>query len=181
MRKGLLTVAAVICGIGVGWAAAAVAPPRVSGLQPKESVEPWNPLHVAGPDKGTNACPVCTYLEKPVVLVFANDTPNTTAVVAKLEALAAAKRKSGLRVVVAVLDATPDRLTRLAAELKVADVALCHLNPKTRAADLKAYRIDPAAENTIILYKDYTVTDTFVDLRADDFGRVVAAAGKLTP
>lgn len=161
-----------------GWGAVLAAPP-ISGLPPKESVEPWNPLHVAGPDKGTNACPVCTYLEKPVVVVFAKDTANTVALTAKLEALAAEKRKSGLRVVVAFLDATPERLAKLATEIKIADVALCHLNPKNREAELKAYRINPSVENTIIVYKDYTVTETFVNLPADSFGQVVQAVGKL--
>jgi hypothetical protein len=72
-------------------------------------------------------------------------------------------------------------LARLAEEVKIADVALCYLNPKSRAADLKAYKIDPAAENTIILYKDYTVTDTFVDLPVAAFGRVASAVSKQAP
>jgi protocatechuate 3,4-dioxygenase beta subunit len=162
----------------VGWGTVMAAPP-ISGLPPKESVEPWNPLHVAGPDKGTNTCPVCTYLEKPVVVVFAKDTPNTVALTAKFEALAADKRKSGLRVVVAYLDATPERLAKLAGDLKIADSSLCYLNPKNRANELKSYRINPAVENTIIVYKDYTVTETFVNLPADSFGQVVNAVGKL--
>ena len=181
MSKRFLALVAAV-GMGVaGWGASRAAGPLTSGLQPKESVEPWNPLHVAGPDKGTNACPVCTYLEKPVVVVFAKDTANTVTLVGKLEALAAEKRKTGLRVVVAVLDAGPERLARLAGELKIADVALCHLNPKTREADLKAYRINPAVESTVIVYKNYTVTDTFVDLPAADFARLAAAVAKQAP
>jgi protocatechuate 3,4-dioxygenase beta subunit len=181
MVKGCVGLATIACAVAAGWAGCAQAQPPLSGLRPGETVEPWNPLHVAGPDRGTNTCPVCTYLEKPVVVVFARDTPNTAALTAKLEALAAEKRKTGLRIVVAVLDAGPDRLARLAAELKIADVALCHLNPKTRAKDLKAYKIDPAAENTVMVYKNYTVSDTLVDLPAAAFDRVAAAAAKQLP
>jgi protocatechuate 3,4-dioxygenase beta subunit len=174
MRKGLVVLAVLAAA-----AAAVGRPPVASGLDRGASVEPWNPLHVAGPDRGTNACPVCTYLEKPVVVVFAKDTPNTVALTAKLEAFAAANQKTGLRVVVAVTDAAPDRLARVAADLKVTAASLCELSPRTRANDLKAYRVNPAAENTVIVYKDYTVTDTFVDLPAGDFGRLAAAAEKL--
>jgi protocatechuate 3,4-dioxygenase beta subunit len=171
----------VVAACAVGWAGLAVAQPPASGLRPGETVEPWNPLHVAGPERGTNTCPVCTYLEKPVVVVFAKDTPNTAALVARLEALAAGKKPAGLRVVVAVLDAGPDRLAALAAEAKVAAAALCYLNPKTRDKELKAYRIDPAAENTVIVYKDYTVTETFVNLPAAGADRVAAAVKNLAP
>jgi protocatechuate 3,4-dioxygenase beta subunit len=171
---------AIVCAL-LGCVGDAGAQQVESGLRPKESVEPWNPLHVAGPERGTNTCPVCTYLEKPVVVVFAKDTPNTVALIARLEGLAARHRKNGMRVVVAVTDAGPERLARLAAELEITDLALCRLNPKTQAADLKAYRINPAVENTIMLYKDYTVTAAFVNLHAASFDNVSAAAKKLLP
>ena len=174
-------VAATALAHVVGWVSIAAAAPPMSGLRPAETVEPWNPLHVAGPDRGTNTCPVCSYLEKPVVVVFAKDTPNTVALVAKFENLATAKKRSGLRVIVAIVDAGEDRLVHLAAELKITTVALCHLNPKTRAADLKAYRIDPAAEATLMVYRDYTVTATFVDVQAAAFDTVAAAVGKQLP
>ncbi|MCE9562150.1 MAG: hypothetical protein K8U57_08860 [Planctomycetes bacterium] len=179
MTRGHLAFAAIAWLLTLGWSGATE--PTKSGLLPKESVEPWNPKHVAGPDRGTNACPVCTYLEKPVVLVFAKDTSNTTALTSKLEALALEKKKTGLRIVVTILDASPERLAQLAEEVKIAEVALCYLNPKSRAADLKSYRINPAAENTIMIYKDYTVTDTFVDLPAAAFGRIATAVSKQLP
>jgi protocatechuate 3,4-dioxygenase beta subunit len=155
--------------------------PPASGLRVGDSVEPWNPIHVAGPDRGTNACPVCTYLEKPVVVVFAKDTPNTAALTARLEGLAAEKRKTDLRVVVAVVNAGPERVAQLAATLKLADVSLCYLSARSRASDLKAYKIDLAAENTAVVYKNYTVTDAFINLPAGDFARLAAAIGKQLP
>jgi hypothetical protein len=150
----------------------AAADPPASGLRPGEQVEPWNPIHVTGPDRGTNQCPVCTYLEKPVVVVFAKDTTNTAELATRLEPLASEYRTAGLRVVVAVVDIGPDRAKALAADLKFADISLCYLPPMSGPKELKAYRIDPAVENTVMVYKNYTVAATFVNLLAKDGGRV---------
>ena len=65
-------------------------------------------------------------------------------------------------------DANADRANALAAELNVADESLCYLAPKTGPKELKAYRIDPKAENTLMVYRNYTVAATFVNLSARD-------------
>jgi len=157
----------------------ATADPPASGLRPGDQVEPWNPKHVTGPDRGTNLCPVCTYLEKPVVVVFAKDTTNTAELAARLEPLARKHRGTGLRVVVAVVDIGLDRAKALAADLKFTDVSLCYLTPNAGPKELKAYRVDPAAENTVMVYRNYTVAATFVNLPAKDDGRVAEAIEKL--
>ncbi len=162
-----------------GFERPAAAAPPVSGLRPGDQVEPWNPVHVSGPDRGTNVCPVCTYLEKPVVVVFARDTPNTAALAARLEPLARQHQAAGLRVVVAVVGVGPDRAKALAAGLKLAAVSLCWLSPKSGPQELKAYRVDPAAENTVMVYRNYTVAATFVNLPAQDDGRVARAVEQL--
>jgi protocatechuate 3,4-dioxygenase beta subunit len=157
----------------------AAADTPASGLRPGEQVEPWNPVHVTGPDRGTNLCPVCTYLEKPVVVVFAKDTANTNALASRLEPLARKHRAAGLRVVVAVVEIGPDRAKALAADLKFTDLSLCYLTSKTGPKELKAYRIDPTAENTVMVYKNYTVEATFLNLPAKDDGRVAEVVEKL--
>lgn len=159
----------------------AAAPPPVPGLKPGDEVEPWNPVHVAGPDKGTNNCPVCTYLEKPVVVAFVKETPNSAELLVRLEAIAREHRKTGLRVVVAVTDAGPEKVKELGDAAGVTDVALCCLSAKTGAKELKAYKIDPGAENTVILYKNYVVTATFVNVPAKAAGPLAEAVKKLLP
>jgi hypothetical protein len=151
----------------------------ISGLKVGDQVEPWNPLHVAGPDKGTNICPVCTYLEKPVVVVFAKDTQNTAQLSSQLEAIAREHRTTGLRVVIALTDAGETRASELASTLAISDASFCYMSAKTGPAELKAYRINPSAENTIMVYKDYTVAATFVNLAARDCGQVADAVKKL--
>jgi protocatechuate 3,4-dioxygenase, beta subunit len=150
-----------------------------SGLAPGETVEPWRPIHVAGPDRGTTACPICTYLEKPAVVVFTRDGENAVELARRVEALVAANGDKGLKGFVVVLDSTPERLAKTARRAGVSRSALCYPDPASREEDLQAYKINPAATSTVLVYKDYTVAARFVDLSAKDFGRVEAATAKL--
>src|ERR1700729_3253689 len=77
-----------------------------SGLEVGETVEPWRPIHVAGPDRGTTACPVCTYLEKPGIVAFAKEGDDTALLARRVEALVSAHRAKGLKGFVVVLDST---------------------------------------------------------------------------
>jgi hypothetical protein len=178
MFKFAVALTSLFLAIGAFEQSTAADPPA-SGLRPGEQVEPWNPIHVSGPDRGTNLCPVCTYLEKPVVVVFAKDTSNTAALAARLEPLARKHQAAGLRIVVALVDAGPDRAKALAADLKFADISLCYMTAKSGPKELKAYRIDPAAENTVMVYRNYTVAATFINLPARDDGRVADVIEKL--
>jgi protocatechuate 3,4-dioxygenase beta subunit len=157
------------------------APAPESGLRVGDEVVPWNPVHVAGPDRGTKACPVCTYLGRPAVLIFTKEGANAAALAVRLEKLVGEHRKSELKGFVVVLDGRPERLTKLAADWKIAGVGLCYPDPQTREQDLRSYKIAPAAGNTVLIYKDYKVVATFVDLDAGDWRRVEAAVKKLLP
>jgi protocatechuate 3,4-dioxygenase beta subunit len=150
-----------------------------SGLELGDTVEPWRPIHVAGPDRGTTACPVCTYLGKPAVVVFTKDGENAVELARRVEALVTAHRDKGLKGFVVVLDSTPERLAKTASRAGVSRSALCYPDPSSREEDLRAYKINPAATSTILVYKNYTVEARFVDLSAKDFGRVEAATVKL--
>jgi hypothetical protein len=150
-----------------------------SGLEIGETVEPWRPIHVAGPDRGTTACPVCTYLAKPAIVVFTKDGENAVELARRVEALVKAHRKVGLKGFVVVLDSTPGKLAKMAHRAGISRSALCYPDPSTREEDLRAYRINPAAISTVLVYKDYTVAARFVDLSSNDFGRVESAVAKL--
>jgi protocatechuate 3,4-dioxygenase beta subunit len=152
-----------------------------SGLRVGDEVVPWNPVHVAGPDRGTNACPVCTYLGRPAVLIFTKEGANAAALAVRLEKLVGEHRNSELKGFVVVLDGRPERLSKLAADLKIAGIGLCHPDPRTREHDLRSYKIVPAADNTVLIYREYKVVATFVNLDAADWRRVEAAVKKLLP
>ena len=157
----------------------ATRPDVASGLEIGESVEPWRPIHVAGPDRGTTACPVCTYLEKPAVVVFTRDGDDVVDLARRVEALVKTHRGKGLKGFVVVLDGTPEKLAKTAKLAGVSLSSLCYPDPSTRSEDLQAYKINPSATRTILVYKDYTVAAKFVELPAKDFGRVEAATAKL--
>jgi hypothetical protein len=159
--------------------ATCVAGPPPSGLGKGDSVEPWNPVHVAGPDRGTTNCPVCTYLERPAVVVFAKDGADVIDLASRVERLVAAHQAKEFKGFVAVTDARPERAKDIATTARVERSALCILNPVTRERDLRAYRIYPEAANTIMVYQNYKVVATFVNLPARDFGKVEEVVNQL--
>jgi protocatechuate 3,4-dioxygenase beta subunit len=161
----------------------AAAPPELkSGLQPGEEVAAWNPIHVGGPDKGTRACPVCTYLEKPAVVVFTRDGDNAAALAQRLEKLVTVHERHGLKGFIVVIDGTPQKLAKMTADLRLQRIGVCYPDPQTRDKDLgELYKVHPAAQNTIIVYKDYKVTTNFVNLDAGHFDAVGKAVQRIVP
>jgi protocatechuate 3,4-dioxygenase beta subunit len=176
------TTSLILCALALGGGGTQGQTARLgvsSGLELGETVEPWRPIHVAGPDRGTTACPVCTYLDKPAVVVFTKDGENAVELARRVEALVKAHGDNGLKGFVVVLDSKPERLAKMVGRAGISRSALCYPDPSSREEDLQAYKINPAATSTILVYKDYKVLARFVDLSAKDFGRVEAATAKL--
>ena len=154
----------------------------VSGLAVGAEVAAWNPIHYSGPDAGTNHCPVCTYLDKPVVLVFARQTLNTVALVRQLESLATTNANAGLKCFVILIDGTPNTAKELAEQYRLRNVGVCLLDQKTRTADLKTYNIDARFENTVLYYRNYVVEANRINFQSLDMGQLQAEIAKsLTP
>ncbi|WP_197528725.1 YceI family protein [Aeoliella mucimassa] len=150
-----------------------------SGLAVGQSVEPWTPMHVSGPDKGTRTCPLCTYLARPAIVVFAKDGATTEKLVADVEKLLAKHQSAELKGFVAVLDASPGRLETLATEQGLKRTALCYPDAQTGLKDLAAYQIDPEVNNTVMIYKDYKVVANWVDLDAANLKEFDAAVANM--
>lgn len=147
----------------------------VSGLRPGDEVAAWHPVHVTGPEAGTTHCPVCTYLDKPVVLAFAATVTAAGPLAERFERLLARHEKAGVHGLVVVTAGTAADLKKLAADRKLNRVSLCLLDPDTRAKDLKRYRVAAAATTTVTVYRDYKVTAGFTDLAEKDFLKLDAA------
>jgi hypothetical protein len=150
-----------------------------SGLQKGDDIIPWNPIHVAGPNAGTNACPVCTYEYRPAVVIFTHDDKNLVPLIERLQALVDQQHKMDLKGFVIVMNSTPERLQQLGIALSVRQIGLCYPNTYDGDRDLKAYRINPDAQNTILVYKNYKVTNNFVNLAPAEFNQVQAAVTQL--
>jgi hypothetical protein len=174
----IATVLIIMCGCA-GQAVTPVQPTLKSGLQKGDDIVPWNPIHVAGPNQGTNACPVCTYEARPAVVIFTKEGSNLPTLAARLEKLVSQQQKRELKGFVIVLDSTPEHLKQMANDLKIAQIGICYPDPETRQDDLKAYKINPGANNTVMIYKDYKVAANFVNLDPIDFDQVAAAVAQL--
>lgn len=58
-------------------------------------------------------------------------------------------------------------------------IPVTYLPEGQRSPALRQYRINPAAKNTVVTYRDKTVTANFVDVDATTFPQVAAAAAAL--
>lgn len=132
-----------------------------SGLQPGDEVSAWEPIHEAGPHAGTKACPVCTYLDAPVLIAFAKEIAEAKKLGKPLETIAAAHAKGKLKVVLVVVDGTEGDLRKLAKDELLKTLMLCRPDPDRKAKQLKSYKVDPEVSNTVYLYEDYKVTKTW--------------------
>jgi polyisoprenoid-binding protein YceI len=157
----------------------ATAEQPLSGLAVGQSIEPWTPVHVSGPDKGTKTCPLCTYLQRPAIVVFAKDGPNTEKLLAKIEQMLGQHSDDDLKGFVAVLDASPQRCAELAASQRLLLTAVCYPDSKTGPKDLAAYNISPGVDNTVLVYKNYKVVKNFVNLDVGQSDQLAAAVDSM--
>lgn len=148
-------------------------PPTLrSGLQVGDDIIPWNPIHVAGPNAGTNACPVCTYEARPAIVIFAKRSADLSALAIRLQDLVNHRRDIDLKGFLIVLDSTPTKLTEFAMQNNLLQIGVCYPDPAEREKDLTEYKINPASDNTAIVYRNYKVTGNFVNLQSGDFDKV---------
>jgi hypothetical protein len=104
-----------------------------------------------------------------------NDKPENVEKLVKTlnEAMVANKNKK-LKIFAIFLDGSKEKmepmLTKLAEKAKAPDMSLTYISPKDDA--IKAYKInlDPEVKNTVLLYRDRTVTANIVNLVADEKG-----------
>jgi hypothetical protein len=148
------------------------APPLKSGLQIGDDIIPWNPIHVAGPNAGTNACPVCTYEARPAIVIFAKRSADLSPLALRLQDLVNHRRDIDLKGFLIALDTTPTRLQEFAAQNNLLQIGVCYPDPAERDKDLAEYKINPAADDTVIVYRNYKVIGNFVNLQSADFDRV---------
>ena len=160
-------------------AASAVEP--ASGLRPGDDVLAWEPIHVAGPHAGTKTCPVCTYLDAPVLLAFAKDVDAAEKLAKPLEAIAIAHRLGKLKVMLVVVECTDERLRKLAKDSALETLMLVRPDPERKEKQLKAYKIDATTVNTVMLYQDYSVKHSWTGLGSVGLAEVKVAADKYLP
>jgi protocatechuate 3,4-dioxygenase, beta subunit len=159
----------------------AIAGEPISGLRPGDEVSAWEPIHVAGPHVGTKTCPVCTYLDAPILLAFAKNVEAAEKLAKPLEDIAAAHRLGKLKVMLVVVDGSDEQIRKLAKDSAIQAVMLVRPDPERKERQLKAYKIDAAVPNTVMLYQEYTVKNTWTGVKTADLADVKTATDKFLP
>ncbi|SRR5581483_2560501 len=145
-----------------------------SGLAVGEMVTPFHPNHIFGPNKGTNACPPCTYGNRPAVQVWVNedDSKNVVAIANDLsDKVKASKHELKAFVIqMTCCQECVDSITAVAKQVKADNIGIAHIAQTDSA--VKNYKIntDSEVKNTVIVYKDKKVVAKFVNLKADKKG-----------
>ncbi len=184
LKKILIGLAVVIVAIPV----VALAPKSVtSGLEVGEVVTPFHPNHVSGPHKGTDACPPCTYGNRPQVQIWVHgdkvaDVMKFAQVLDKK--MAADDQFKGFVIFLTADEANVGRT--LAADAKKANLERVSLATLAKTSEyVKNYKMSlaPEVKNTILVYKDKKVATKFVNLKADEQGlaSLRAAVNKIAP
>ena len=142
-----------------------------SGLNVGESVSAFHPTHVAGPLKGTDGCPPCTYGMRPQVQVWSNgDAAQNVAGIGKALAGMVGASKHDLKAFVISLDGkeAASKIASLSGADKTLHVA--YIAKDNEALDM--YKINTASEvkNTVFVYKNKKVVAKMVNLKADAAG-----------
>lgn len=146
-----------------------------SGLAAGEAVSAFHPTHIAGPDKGTDKCPPCTYGNRPAVQVWVNGDSNENVLATQKILSNAVKNYAGKEFKAFVIVMTSDEKSldtaqRLAEDNPFDNVAIA-LIPHNHAA-VKSYKVNPDAsvKNTVMIYKDRKVVANMVNFVANEKG-----------
>lgn len=145
-----------------------------SGLAIGHDQPSFGPYHAYGPDKGSTACPVCKYGRYYGVLYFAGPNENWNDIKDWLLFLEKESLRRKNRFKAYLIYATGPGfkkenvrkdLEKLGEELKLREVAVTFV-PAFNDSDSEVDRnhINSSVRNTIIIYKNGTIIDKFIDV-----------------
>jgi protocatechuate 3,4-dioxygenase beta subunit len=150
---------------------------KQSGLDIGEDQPSFIPYHAYGPDKGSQACPVCKYGRYHGIIYFVGNMPDWEEIkkwLAFLE-LQGISRQKYLKVYFVYGDEKDynkshreKELENLGKELNLQRTALTFVpsfNDSKTEANLN--KINPEIESTFIIYKQRRIVDKYLDLKAN--------------
>ena len=157
---------------------------NLSGKNIGEDVISFTPFHAWGPDKGSKTCPICKYGWYQGILFFVGNNPNWDEIKEWLRFLEeeSVKREKYLKVYFVYGNeyefnalSRISTLERIGKELNLEKVALTFVSSfSDEKSEVHLNNINPAVENTFIVYKRSVVTDKFVNLKpsAENFEKI---------
>ncbi len=157
-----------------------------SGLKVGESVTPFHPTHISGPDKGTETCPPCKYGSVPAVQAWIapQEKAEVVASIGKvLEGSEAKYEKSsfqGFMIMLTRCDACVEKANVYATGAKTSKIGIATLAVTNEAIKNYKVNVDKEMLNTIFVYKNKKVVEKFVNLTnsKEDIAKLEAAIAK---
>ncbi len=150
-----------------------------SGLPIGSESPAFSPQHVAGPDKGSHACPMCKYGYHPGIMVFVNtddDWKNITSICQRLEEESIKRKAKKFKAY--LIYTNPNKLPvkelkrklgEFASKIAVKNMAITYVpSVVDKETDMHLNKINPKTRTTIIVYHNRTVFDKFVDFSATE-------------
>lgn len=146
-----------------------------SGLQIGEDQPSFIPFHAYGPDKGSRACPVCKYGRYHGILYFVGNNPDWAEIkkwLSFLEQQSLARSKYLKAYFVYgnpknySKESRQKELEQIGAALNVKNTALTFVPSFTDTeSDVHLNKINPAAANTFIIYRNCNIIDRYINLK----------------
>lgn len=146
-----------------------------SGRNIGEDIVSFIPYHAWGPDRGTRTCPICKYGWYHGILYFVGNHPNWDEIKRWLSFLEneSKKREKYLKVYFVYgnekayhKNTREKELAELGKALQLEKTALTFVPSFSDSeSEIDLNKIDPEAENTIIIYKRSRVVDKFINLK----------------
>lgn len=161
--------------------ATATQPAITSGRQVGAVTPSFRVIDVTGKYKGQDTCYVCEYGTAPTIIGFFKDTGDQTAdLIAKMDQLVqqqSAKNLKGVAVIIAGPDSKP-WLEKLAQDKNI-KIPLVYLANGPKDLGVRLYKINPQADNTILVNDNRQVVGNFVNVKPDDFQAVTDASSRM--
>jgi rhodanese-related sulfurtransferase len=136
-------------------------------------------IDVTGKYKGQDTCYVCEYGPAPTVIGFFQKPSDQAAdLIIKLDALVKSQKNlKGFAVMIAGPD-TKDWLEKLAAD-KGIQIPLVYFAKGPQDSGMRVYKLNPAADNTILVNDNRQVVANFVNVNDTSFQQVEDASAKM--
>ncbi|MFM8744156.1 MAG: intradiol ring-cleavage dioxygenase, partial [Cytophagales bacterium] len=168
----------IILGLNIPNYPSATWKEQSSGLESGEDSPSFGPTHAGGPDKGTEACPVCKYGRYHGILYFVGNRPNWSDIKKWLPFLETESQMRGKYLKVYFVygnekgydrESLQGELAAIGKELAIRQVALTFV-PSLRdtISEVHLNKIDPVNENTFVIYRNRTIIDKRVNLSPND-------------
>ncbi len=154
--------------------------PNILSGNPIGSESPaFSPQHIAGPDKGSHACPMCKYGYHPGVIVFLNtdtDWENVTAICKTLEEESIKRKSKKFKAYLVYTNPTKlpikeleSKLEKFANSLSIKNMAITYVpSINDKETEMNLNNINPKTKTTIIVYNNRRVFDKFMDFIPTD-------------